>query len=281
MNVFDLPVHPQADIFPMLPDDEMQELAADIKTNGLNIPVVLGEYEGEIYLIDGRNRREACRIAGVEPDHQMLNGQDQTAYIASSNLNRRHMTKSQKAMAMAMLYPEPKRGMHSELKNSTGNFDKGYLSMARKVLSVLPMNVKEVIGGGTSLSDAYQQARDLEDKSNSIEVRMKRLRNEYPDLADRVDTESLTLVEAETLARQREAEAKMQRELKMQHFYQLNNIASLLRTPEHIEAAGELFGSYKNEFEKFTQRSLDEFLKEVEVVEANIGTLKSIIKENI
>ena len=45
---------------------------------------------------------------------------------------RKVINESERAMAVAMLYPEPKRGMHSELKKSTGmNFDKGYLSKTR------------------------------------------------------------------------------------------------------------------------------------------------------
>ena len=37
-------------------------------------------------------------------------------------------------MVTAMAYPEAKRGMHSELKNSTGDFNKANLSRARYVL---------------------------------------------------------------------------------------------------------------------------------------------------
>jgi hypothetical protein len=44
------------------------------------------------------------------------------------------MTKGQRAMAVAVIYPEPKRGMHSELIKSTGNIDNGYISRARTFL---------------------------------------------------------------------------------------------------------------------------------------------------
>jgi len=53
------------------------------------------------------------------------------------------------------------------LKNSTGKVDKGYLSKARKVLKVIPSVANEVVAGGTSLNDAYQQARDIEANSNN------------------------------------------------------------------------------------------------------------------
>ena len=44
-------------------------------------------------LVDGRNRRAACRIAGVEPAVRPLNGEDPTALVLSANIHRRHLTK--------------------------------------------------------------------------------------------------------------------------------------------------------------------------------------------
>jgi len=38
------------------------------------------------------------------------NGAELIASIASSNINRPHMTKGQRAMAVAMLYPDPEKG---------------------------------------------------------------------------------------------------------------------------------------------------------------------------
>ena len=36
-----LAVHPAADLFPLLPDSELQELASDIEANGLRTPIIL------------------------------------------------------------------------------------------------------------------------------------------------------------------------------------------------------------------------------------------------
>jgi hypothetical protein len=46
----------------------------------------------------------------VERRFEQLNGRDPLACIFSANLARRNLTKGQKAMAAAMIYPEPKRG---------------------------------------------------------------------------------------------------------------------------------------------------------------------------
>jgi hypothetical protein len=57
----------------------------------------------------GRNRQRACQLAKVKPNYVELNGQDPAAYIVSANLARRNLSKGQQAMALAMIYPEPKR----------------------------------------------------------------------------------------------------------------------------------------------------------------------------
>ncbi len=43
MDVFKLPVFPAADVFPMMFDDELKELAEDIKANGLREPIVVAD----------------------------------------------------------------------------------------------------------------------------------------------------------------------------------------------------------------------------------------------
>jgi ParB-like chromosome segregation protein Spo0J len=45
LNVFALPALPAADVFPMMSEDELQELADDIKENGLREPLVIADIE--------------------------------------------------------------------------------------------------------------------------------------------------------------------------------------------------------------------------------------------
>ena len=70
---------------------------------------------------------------------------DPTAHVLSANVHRRHLTKGQQAMAVALAKPEPKRGMHSQLNNSTGDFDKASLSRARFVLRHCRDKAEEVL----------------------------------------------------------------------------------------------------------------------------------------
>lgn len=215
-KISELPVHPAANIFPMMADDELAELAADIAENGLQTPIVIGEYEGEPCLIDGRNRLAACTIAKVQPTSTRLNGEDPVAYIISANINRRHMTKGQRAMAVAMIHPEPKRGMHSELKHSTRDFDRGYLSKARTVLQVLPELGKSVLGGSVTLSEGYEEAMRVRKEQSSTETRMLEVRSAAPDLSELVDAGKLSTMDALAAHRERkrvtEEKERQQRE---------------------------------------------------------------------
>ena len=65
------PVHPVADLFPRMTDEELADLAADIKANGLIHPIVVDK---DGVLIDGRNRARACEIAGIEPATVLFEG---------------------------------------------------------------------------------------------------------------------------------------------------------------------------------------------------------------
>ncbi|MEO0600371.1 MAG: ParB N-terminal domain-containing protein [Myxococcota bacterium] len=105
LDVMSLKVHPVADMFPMLSDKELGELAASIQVNGLLEPVV--QHEGQ--LVDGRNRRKACQIAGVEPDVVDYTGDAEglTSWIVGKNLHRRHLTPSQKSMIAARIASLP------------------------------------------------------------------------------------------------------------------------------------------------------------------------------
>jgi ParB-like chromosome segregation protein Spo0J len=87
-------VHPAADLFPLMDTAELKELAADIKKNGL-IAGIVRDKDGVI--LDGRNRLEACRMAGVEPRFVQYNDNDPVGFIVAANIHRRHLTSKQKS----------------------------------------------------------------------------------------------------------------------------------------------------------------------------------------
>jgi ParB-like chromosome segregation protein Spo0J len=71
MNLNDLEFHEIANTFPLISEEETQQLADDIKKqNRLIEPIVL--YEEKI--LDGRNRFKACKLAGyrLQPNDVIL-----------------------------------------------------------------------------------------------------------------------------------------------------------------------------------------------------------------
>ncbi len=105
-------VHPAAELFPMMSEEELQGLTDDIHKNGLSESIVLW-HDGR--LLDGRNRLEACNRLGIEPSVAQFDSDSEinpVEYVLSHNLHRRHLSPSQKAMVAVklkeLLEPEAK-----------------------------------------------------------------------------------------------------------------------------------------------------------------------------
>jgi len=84
-------LHPLADILPMMDEAALAELAADIKAQSEREPIYLWQDQ----IIDGGNRFEACKIAGVEPVFKRIEfpggEKEALAFVVSRNLKRRHL----------------------------------------------------------------------------------------------------------------------------------------------------------------------------------------------
>lgn len=94
-------IHPAANIFPEMTDDEAKALMVDIRENGQREPIIL--FNGKV--IDGRNRLRACRWLSIEPKTKDYQGREEdiVSYVLSLNLYRRHLTESQRAMIAGKL----------------------------------------------------------------------------------------------------------------------------------------------------------------------------------
>jgi hypothetical protein len=122
-----VPVHPAAELFPMMSEAELRELGEDIKKNGLKSPIIMWSPEARnprkqnvaAYLLDGRNRLAAMELVGLDTvddgslyldptietavdafgDHcikRLYGHVDPYAYAISANIQRRHLTAEQK-----------------------------------------------------------------------------------------------------------------------------------------------------------------------------------------
>jgi ParB-like chromosome segregation protein Spo0J len=99
MNTFpEYERHP-FNVFPVMSDPEIDELAKDIKANGLTHPIVIFARK----ILDGWNRYLACKKAGVMPDFFEYPGDTPIQFSLSLNLHRRHLTTSQRAAIAADL----------------------------------------------------------------------------------------------------------------------------------------------------------------------------------
>jgi ParB-like chromosome segregation protein Spo0J len=97
-------VHPIADIFPMMSDEEFAGFKADVQEHGVREPIVFWNDQ----LVDGRNRMAACIELEIDwRDHtcELDADTDPVAYVISHNLHRRHLDTSQRAMVAAKLRP--------------------------------------------------------------------------------------------------------------------------------------------------------------------------------
>jgi hypothetical protein len=101
-----------------------------------------------------------------------LNGQDPLAYIISSNVHRRHMTKGQRAMAVAMIYPEKGRGKTPR----NLEFSAERVRQARAVLHWSPELSDGVLSGAESLDRAYAIASSRKIDAEAPALRLEALR---------------------------------------------------------------------------------------------------------
>jgi len=93
--------HEYAQLFPLATDEEIADMAADIKTRGLLNPIVT--LDGLV--LDGRNRLRACELAGVTPRFIEYSGTDPLGDVLSWNLHRRQLSTSQRAALAVAIKP--------------------------------------------------------------------------------------------------------------------------------------------------------------------------------
>jgi ParB-like chromosome segregation protein Spo0J len=225
--------HPYADIFPMLPDEELADLAADIKANNLLNPITTVLVGDEEMILDGRNRAIACQLAGVTPRYQRVNGTtDLLAFVVSQNVKRRQLKAGPLAIAAAEAWIEAeKAGQVSTGKG--GNRTKAqsalwisdprkyfgklfgvgekYVEQARALLKDDPLAAASVKTAGALLKEKYEELQLRRGGEANQQVRMRKLREQRPDLADAVSEERIKLEAAEAQARKEADEQKQQR----------------------------------------------------------------------
>jgi hypothetical protein len=157
--------HPISDVWPMMDEDKLRELADDIRRNGQLVPVWM--YEGKI--LDGRNRYAACKISGVEPKTKEYTGDEPTAFAVAMNDRRRHMNKGALAAVAAELEPhfaaDAKRRQIRKPKSE---------SVVEKVPQQTPRKAREEAAASVGVNDRYvSDAKKVKQKAPEVFERLK------------------------------------------------------------------------------------------------------------
>jgi hypothetical protein len=173
--------HPIADVWPMMEEDKLSELADDIRKNGQLVPVWL--YEGKI--LDGRNRYAACKIAGVEPKTKDYTGDEPTAFAVAMNDRRRHMNKGALAAVAAELEPFFAEDAKRRQKHHGGT--------APGKPKTLPEKVPEVKKGDGDARKAAAVSIGVNDRYVSD---AKKVKQEAPEVFERLKAGKITLQDA-------------------------------------------------------------------------------------
>lgn len=185
----DVKVHPAAELFPMMGEDEYQQLKADIKENGQNNAVT---YWGNM-LLDGRNRMRACRELNIEPIDEELDEElvpDPYAWVVSQNLHRRHLTDQQRSV-VAQKLATMKRGRNSVLNPPIGGFKE------------LPDNKRSQPSNKNGVAISVTEAAAmLQVSPRSVERARAILKNGSDDVVAAVERNEISLLAAEKLTKE-------------------------------------------------------------------------------
>jgi protein gp37 len=190
--------HPLAARFPALPAHELEELAADIKTNGQRLPITLTSDGTQ--LVDGANRYNACKLAGVEPKFKRLPAHytelDIASFIMSINLRRRDLNSGQRAILVLDFADEfekaaLERRIQGGLKGNSLRKGRRYsmhgnISAKRQRTKTKPRQTREELGALAKVAGRTVQ-------------RAKRIRAYSPELTARVMSGEIALDEADQI----------------------------------------------------------------------------------
>jgi hypothetical protein len=164
--------HPAADLFPMLPEYALAELARDIEANGLHDPICV--WNGQI--VDGRHRMAAVVKTMRAPCYREMEFKDEAEcvrFIISTNIHRRHLTESQRAM----------------IANELAKLGEGRPGKETAQIKAV----------------SQAQAADMMQVSRSSVQAARRVSEAAPDLAAKVKAGEIKVSKAAAMARERTA----------------------------------------------------------------------------
>ena len=133
---------PYANIFPLLEGEDLRGLSAASRPAASSIRLL---YEGKV--LDGRNRWNACKAAGVEPRFREFDPAadgDPLEFVVVTNLHRRHLTPSQCAMVGADL-ATMRQGARTDLGQPSASLPEVSQAQASKLATSSERSVRSAV----------------------------------------------------------------------------------------------------------------------------------------
>jgi protein gp37 len=195
----ELKIHSVAARFPKLTEDELRELADDIKQNGQHQAIVLTADGSTI--VDGINRYGACKIAGKKPKFRNLpksyDELDVVQFILSANMRRRDLNPGQRAMLTLQIAPALEAAAKERQRKSGGD----HTSLKAKKKSKKRSRPR----GRNRSGEAREQVAAKAKVGKTTVSKAKKVKDTSPALAAAVTAGTITLNEAHKQVRQAEA----------------------------------------------------------------------------
>lgn len=107
MDIFgDMKRHELSAICTDMPDDEFEELCADVKKRGLVHPIIVFENQ----ILDGWHRYRACLRTHSQPKFLPMPGKDPVDFVISTNIHRRNLSGAQRGIIVTLLHNWKSKG---------------------------------------------------------------------------------------------------------------------------------------------------------------------------
>jgi hypothetical protein len=198
--------HPVAELFPMLGKIELDELVESIKSEGLLHPCVR---QGDL-LLDGRNRLEACKIAGVEPKFVDYEGESPVGFIIAANLKRRNLDKGQKIALALEIEPhfskEARRKMSQAGKEGGKVGGRGRPQVKNRGVENVPHPYSEQKKPAAKARDEAASAVGI---SGKLVTTAKAIKQEDPELFEKIKDGKISVARAKKELKEKKDKADL------------------------------------------------------------------------
>ena len=187
--------HALSKVWGDMPEEQFRELVEDVRANGVRHPITV--LRGEV--LDGWNRYQAAREAGVQAPEGEYVGDDPGGFVISANAYRRHLTKTQRAGCVLEVRKSAKAGrvastIGDKLEEEAQRRTIAQLAEEAGTSTSLVSGVKkwEALGHGEDLRSGKETLRSLEQKKRKPKptdrpvTRMEKLIDENANLTDQV-----------------------------------------------------------------------------------------------